>query len=215
MHLLRNAGNGTNQTLTLELRQRYPLASLLKVVNLARSTFYYQQKVLQAGDKYASLKVRIRTLFDQHKGRYGYRRITAAVRCQGDRINHKTIQRLMSVNRPGGRFTSAISSCPSDEKSSCWSWHWLDRLSNTFARRYAARENASFFFGLRAVLVEIFLFPIHVVDARAPTLNLVLPDGLNVRVGADFFVLGHKRHGELAGGRDNHPVSRVLVKFAR
>jgi len=79
----------------LELRQRYPLAGLLKVAGLARSTFYYQQKVLQAGDKYASLKVRIRTLFDQHKGRYGYRRITAAVRCQGDRVNHKTIQRLM------------------------------------------------------------------------------------------------------------------------
>jgi putative transposase len=79
----------------LELRQRYPLADLLKVAGLARSTFYYQQKVLQAGDKYASLKDRIRALFEQHKGRYGYRRITAAVRRQGDRINHKTIQRLM------------------------------------------------------------------------------------------------------------------------
>jgi len=79
----------------LELRHRYPLVDLLKVAGLARSTFYYQQKVLQAGDKYASLKDRIRTLFEQHKGRYGYRRITAAVRCQGDRINHKTIQRLM------------------------------------------------------------------------------------------------------------------------
>ncbi|KIG06207.1 Integrase catalytic region [Burkholderia sp. MR1] len=79
----------------LELRQRYPLADLLKVAGLARSTFYYQQKVLQARDKYASLKDRIRTLFEQHKGRYGYRRITAAVRRQGDRINHKTIQRLM------------------------------------------------------------------------------------------------------------------------
>ena len=79
----------------LELRQRYPLADLLKVAGLARSTFYYQQKVLQAGDKYASLKDRIRALFKQHKGRYGYRRITAAVRSQGDRINHKTIQRLM------------------------------------------------------------------------------------------------------------------------
>jgi putative transposase len=79
----------------LELRQRYRLADLLKVAGLARSTFYYQQKVLQAGDKYASLKDRIRALFKQHKGRYGYRRITAAVRSQGDRINHKTIQRLM------------------------------------------------------------------------------------------------------------------------
>jgi transposase InsO family protein len=65
------------------------------VAGLARSTFYYQQKVLQAGDKYASLKECIRALFEQHKGRYGYRRITAAIRRQGNRINHKTIQRLM------------------------------------------------------------------------------------------------------------------------
>lgn len=79
----------------LELRQRYPLAAVLKVAGLARSTFYYQQKVLQAGDKYASLKECIRALFERHKGRYGYRRITAAIRCQGDRINHKRVQRLM------------------------------------------------------------------------------------------------------------------------
>lgn len=79
----------------LELRQQYGLASLLKIAGLSRSTFYYQQKVLQAGDKYACLKNRIRTLFEQHKGRYGYRRITAAIRHEGTQINHKTVQRLM------------------------------------------------------------------------------------------------------------------------
>ncbi|WP_415805445.1 IS3 family transposase, partial [Klebsiella africana] len=30
------------------------------------------------------------------KGRYGYRRITLALRKQGLRINHKTVQRLMA-----------------------------------------------------------------------------------------------------------------------
>jgi transposase InsO family protein len=81
--------------IVLELRQQYPLADLLKVAGLARSTFYYQQKVLQMADKYASLKSRIKALFDQHKGRYGYRRITAAIRQEGYQINHKTVQRLM------------------------------------------------------------------------------------------------------------------------
>ncbi|EGH35753.1 ISPsy9, transposase OrfB, partial [Pseudomonas syringae pv. japonica str. M301072] len=38
---------------------------------VARSTFYYQQKVLQAGDKYAGLKDLIQTVFYEHKGRYG------------------------------------------------------------------------------------------------------------------------------------------------
>lgn len=79
----------------LELRQQYPVTGLLQVAGLARSTFYYQQKVLQTADKHACLKARIRMLFEQHKGRYGYRRITAAIRRTGELINHKTVQRLM------------------------------------------------------------------------------------------------------------------------
>ena len=81
----------------LELRRQYPLAGLLKVAGLARSTFYYQQTVLQAQDRYAELKARIRELFAQHKGRYGYRRITAALRKAELIVNHKTVQRLMKA----------------------------------------------------------------------------------------------------------------------
>lgn len=79
----------------MELRQLHPLDSLLKLAGLARSTFYYQQKAQQAADKYAELKSCIRTIFDEHKGRYGYRRITSAVRRAGHTVNHKTVQRLM------------------------------------------------------------------------------------------------------------------------
>ncbi|TDQ06487.1 putative transposase, partial [Phyllobacterium brassicacearum] len=46
-------------------------------------------------DKHAALKNRIQTVFDAHKGRYGYRRVTAAIRQLGHRVNHKTVQRLM------------------------------------------------------------------------------------------------------------------------
>lgn len=44
---------------------------------------------------YADVKVQIRAIYDQHKGRYGYRRITAMLKQQGSLINHKTVQRLM------------------------------------------------------------------------------------------------------------------------
>lgn len=81
----------------LELRRKYPLARLLKVAGLARSTFYYQQGLLGVSDKYADLKCRIRVLFERHKGRYGYRRITAAIRQAGELVNHKTVQRLMKT----------------------------------------------------------------------------------------------------------------------
>lgn len=80
-----------------ELRQLFPLAGLLKLARLARSTFYYQQKALQAADKYQQLKEQIRALFNRHQGRYGYRRITAGLRQLGYQANHKTVQRLMGT----------------------------------------------------------------------------------------------------------------------
>ena len=41
------------------------------------------------------LRERIKVIFALHKGRYGYRRVTAAIRQPGQKINHKTVQRLM------------------------------------------------------------------------------------------------------------------------
>lgn len=80
-----------------ELRQKYPIAALLKLAKLPRSTFYYQQKVLQADDKHKQLKQKIRAVFNRHRGRYGYRRVTAALRQSGERVNHKTVQRMMGT----------------------------------------------------------------------------------------------------------------------
>ena len=78
-----------------ELGQQYPIDSLLKLAGLARSTYYYQVGVLKAGDKDAELKAMIKAEFERHKGRYGYRRITAALRLLGKHVNHKAVQRLM------------------------------------------------------------------------------------------------------------------------
>lgn len=62
---------------------------------MARSTFYYHRKVSRRPDKYAQTKEIIKTLFARHKGRYGYRRITLALRHEGAAHNHKTVYRLM------------------------------------------------------------------------------------------------------------------------
>lgn len=84
----------------------YPLKLLLRVAGLSRSTFYYHLKAQDGADKYAPLKVKISAIYARHKGRYGYRRITAALRRAGELVNHKTVQRLMqslglkSVVRP-------------------------------------------------------------------------------------------------------------------
>lgn len=78
-----------------ELRPRHSLALLLKAAGMARSTFYYQLKVQELGDRHAQLKAEIRRVYDHHRGRYGYRRVTDAIRQAGTLINRKKIQRLM------------------------------------------------------------------------------------------------------------------------
>lgn len=48
-------------------------------------------------DRHQALKQTIRRIFDKHKGRYGYRRVTAAIRNLGQHVNHKTVQKQMAV----------------------------------------------------------------------------------------------------------------------
>ena len=62
---------------------------------MARSVFYYHLKRLNSNDKYAQVKKVISKIFYEHKGRYGYRRITIELQNQGYRINHKVVERLM------------------------------------------------------------------------------------------------------------------------
>ena len=80
-----------------ELRQKYELIKLLNLAGIARSTYYYYLKKLIQEDKYAEIKAEIQLLFQQHKGNYGYRRITLELRNIGYTINHKTVQRLMQL----------------------------------------------------------------------------------------------------------------------
>lgn len=80
---------------------------------MPRSTFYYWLKALQKEDKYKALKNEIKSIFDENKERYGYRRITLELRNRGYRTNHKTVQRLMkqlgliSIVRPKRKYNSS------------------------------------------------------------------------------------------------------------
>lgn len=62
---------------------------------MARSTFYHRLARAREPDKHAALRRRILTLFHTHKGRYGYRRITLALRNEGYAVNHKRVERIM------------------------------------------------------------------------------------------------------------------------
>lgn len=80
----------------LRLKNRFPVADLLKLCRLARSTFYYQVRAHQRPDKYASLKQLIQRVYEQEKGLYGYRRIAAVIRGLGEAVNKKVVERLMA-----------------------------------------------------------------------------------------------------------------------
>lgn len=62
---------------------------------MARSTYFYHQQRLKLEDKYSNVKQQIEEIYHKHKGRYGYRRITLALKNQGTHINHKCVQRLL------------------------------------------------------------------------------------------------------------------------
>ena len=75
----------------------FPLDILLNIIKLARSTYYYHLKKLNQVDKNQSIKVEIQDIYDEHKGNYGYRRITLELRNRGFVVNQKKVQRLMKL----------------------------------------------------------------------------------------------------------------------
>jgi len=82
-------------------------------------------------DRHAELKSRIRALYERHKGRYGYRRITAALRQAGELVNHKTVQRLMQ------RLGLKSLVCPKKYRS--WRGQQAN-VPNILARQFQAQQ---------------------------------------------------------------------------
>jgi len=78
-----------------ELKAQHKISLLIEVSGLPRATYYYHAARLEEPDKYSEIKKQITEIFAEHKGRYGYRRVTQELRNRGFTINHKTVQRLM------------------------------------------------------------------------------------------------------------------------
>jgi putative transposase len=80
------------------LKARYPLAVLLAVAGLARSTFFYHQaRIAQMTpeDPQAELKKAVTEAFTQARGRYGHRRVHTVLARQGWEVAKKTVLALM------------------------------------------------------------------------------------------------------------------------
>ncbi|MBQ2884764.1 MAG: IS3 family transposase [Alphaproteobacteria bacterium] len=79
------------------LRGKYSLPVLLNKLNLSRSSYYYQEKVMRQPDKYESLREKIRKIFYDNKSRYGSRRIWGVLTKGNEPIvvSEKVVRRIM------------------------------------------------------------------------------------------------------------------------
>jgi len=65
------------------------------LAEIPRSTYYYWVKQFGREDKDEALKSLIQEIYNEHEGRYGYRRIKDELTNRGQKVNHKRVQRIM------------------------------------------------------------------------------------------------------------------------
>lgn len=77
------------------LREKYALPMLLTYFHMARSSYYYQQAVMNKPDKYLPFRGQITSVFHENRGVYGYRRIHLALKRKGITLSEKGIRHMM------------------------------------------------------------------------------------------------------------------------
>ncbi|WP_237280636.1 IS3 family transposase [Succinivibrio dextrinosolvens] len=73
----------------------YAINSVPDVPHMTRSDYYYTLRKTDKDEKNKELIAKIKDIYQKHKQRYGYRRITLELARQGIDVNHKKVQRLM------------------------------------------------------------------------------------------------------------------------
>ena len=69
---------------------------LLAAMKLSRSTYYYEiGKTDKIQERNADITSKIESIFQEHKGRYGVRRVCQELAWRGFPVNHKRVQRIM------------------------------------------------------------------------------------------------------------------------
>lgn len=71
------------------------MKALVTFAQIPRSTYYNVVKKMNRPDRDAELKAEIKAIYEEHEGRYGYRRIRDELANRGQKVNHKKVQRIM------------------------------------------------------------------------------------------------------------------------
>lgn len=77
------------------LRDKYRLKVLLKALDMAKSSYCYQENAISGPDKYKDLRVYIKDIFSKVNARYGYRRIYLVLKKSGKTVSEKVVRWIM------------------------------------------------------------------------------------------------------------------------
>ena len=94
-----SASNEEKAAIVDALKGKYPLPELLKKLNIARSSYYYQRHRKSFGERHREDRELIVALFRENRDRYGYRRIKVLLDRQDHVISEKVIRRVMAEEK--------------------------------------------------------------------------------------------------------------------
>ena len=107
------------------LRDKYRLKELLEVFHMSS----YQRAAMRAPDKYESVTIEIRKIFDDSKGRYGYRRINVLLKKKGIILSEEVVRRIMKKE-------SMIVRCKRRRKYNSYQGEITPAVENIIARDF-------------------------------------------------------------------------------
>lgn len=81
------------------LKDKYSLPLLLKVLHIAKSSYYYQRTAIKRVDKHDAIHKNIIELFKENRCCYGYRRIHNELRRLGIIVSEKIVRRIMKQEK--------------------------------------------------------------------------------------------------------------------
>ncbi|MCR5672038.1 MAG: IS3 family transposase [Butyrivibrio sp.] len=81
------------------LRNDYCLKELLELMNISKSSYFYQHSIQKKPEKYAVIRELITSIFSESGETYGYRRVHAVLKRRTITVSEKVIRRLMREER--------------------------------------------------------------------------------------------------------------------
>ncbi|MFE3330001.1 IS3 family transposase [Streptomyces sp. NPDC059176] len=177
-------------------QRRYGVKRLCTILGIARSSFYYWRGTAADRASDARLAARIRAVHRESDGTYGVLRITAELRDEGERINHKRVARVMrSIGLAGVRLRRRHRTTVADPASA--------KAPDLIGRDFTASEpNTKYVGDITYLPLDSgkFLYLATVLDLASRRLaGWAIADHMRTDLVIDALAAAERTRGSLAG----------------